>query len=88
MLRIFLKQQRGWKELDNGPFPVTREVMESARAAFREEWLRTDPLEGCRQSPQTTARMLLEERDPQLLTFDKMMLGFAVTHDVIRMEEV
>lgn len=77
----------GWRRLDNGPFPISREQLDEARRRYREEWDRTAPLSGVRVAPQTTARAILHDVAPRLSNFDAMMLGFAVSNDRIRTSE-
>jgi len=87
MLRIFMPVgKRGWKELENGPFPLTGAQLESSRTAFARELEASGPLSGARMSPQTAARDILRTEAPALNDFDRLMVGFAVSCDRVRYE--
>ena len=73
-----------WRELENGPFPITREQLDEARHRYAAEWAEAGPFSGPRVAPQTTARAILREVAPHLTDFDAMMLGFAVSNNQIR----
>lgn len=90
MLRIWLKEKGfGWRELPNGPFPITLEQIKKARSLFADEWNKVELLTGAKNAPQTTARDILKQLAPQLNTLDCGVLGFAVTFDLknLRFEE-
>ena len=84
MLELFVNKQR----VPNGPFPITREQLIEARKRYREEWARTPDLTGVKVSPQTTARAILRDIVPTLSDFDAGMIGFAVSADKVRVEDV
>ena len=87
-IHVFDRTQRRWVEVPNGPFPITREQLAEARRLYQEEWAVCPDLSGVKMSPQTTARALLRQVAPTLTDFDAVMLGFAVSNDRIRTEEV
>ncbi len=88
-LRVWVREgPRGpWKEIPNGPFPITRAQLEAARTRFAAEYEKCSPLEGARVAPQTTARAILRDVVPTLKDFDALMLGFAVTNPKMKTEE-
>lgn len=79
MLRLYIKEGREWREVENGPFPISADQLSEARTRFAAEWKAAEPMTGARQSPQTTARAILAEVAPKLSAFDALMIGFAVT---------
>lgn len=90
MIRIFVKPPRSqWQEIPNGPFPISLEQLTEARRLYKAEWdATTDPLAGVHMSPQTTARDILKQVAPSLSDFDRGMIGFAVSNDRVRIEEL
>ena len=91
MLRILVKEKGfGWRELPNGPFPITQDQLDQARSLFAEEWNKDELLTGAKNAPQSAARDILSQVAPQLSSFDRGILGFAVTNELknLRFEEV
>jgi len=92
MIRIFVYDRQfnrpEWREIPNGPFPLTEEQLTVARQAFAAELAVCPDLTGVKMSPQTAARDLLKQAAPQLSDFDAAMIGFAVSNDRVRVEEV
>ena len=90
MLRItvFDQTRRRWAEVPNGPFPITAAQLREARRLYQAEWATCPDLMGVKVSPQTTARAILREVVPGLSDFDAGMVGFAVSNDRVRTEEV
>ena len=89
-LRIWIKEKGfGWREIPNGPFPITLEQLKTARSLFAEEWDKAELLTGAKNAPQTAARDILSQVAPQLSKFDIGSLGFAVTTNIknMRFEE-
>lgn len=86
-LRIQIKEGRTWREVENGPFPLTLAQLTEARARFKAEFDAAKPLHGARHAPQTAARAILREVVPSLSDFDALMVGFAVTSAKIQTEE-
>lgn len=87
MMRIWVFDagMRKWRELENGPFPVTRDQLMAARKTFVDELKATkNRLEGAWMSPQTAARDILKKQIPTLSDFDALMLGFAVSNDRVK----
>lgn len=85
-LRIWIKEGREWREVENGPFPITGEQLEQAREAFRLELAQAKPLHGANHAPQTAARAILKTVAPKLADFDCLMVGFAVTNQRVKWE--
>lgn len=87
-LRIWIREgRRDWREIENGPFPITLEQLTEARTRFAKELREAKPLHGANHAPQTTARAILREVAPSLSDFDALMIGFAVTNERIRTRE-
>ena len=89
-LRILIKEKGfGWREIPNGPFPITLQQLNKARTLFTEEWNKAELLTGAKNAPQTAARDILSQVAPHLSKFDIGMLGFAVTANIknLRFEE-
>lgn len=87
MLRIWIKDKREWREIENGPFPISQAQLSICRNAFADELKLAKPLCGANHSPQTAARDILKKECPKLSDFDILMLGFAVTNSKIKVEE-
>lgn len=88
MLRIWFRERGRWVEVPSGPFPITDDQLTRARGIFQTELDVSPPLAGANATPQTTARRILESTAPQLDSFDRLMLGFAVTTKIIKAQEV
>lgn len=86
MLRLWVKEGRAFREVDNGPFPLTVTQLDAARAWFADEAKRCNLLSGANHAPQTTARAILKQVAPKLSDFDCLMVGFAVTSKRIKWE--
>ena len=93
MIRIFVREEnyakkgRGrWKEVPNGPFPITPEQLAEARRRYQAEWSVCPDLSGIKVSPQTTARAILRDIVPNISDFDAGMIGFAVSNDFVKTE--
>ncbi len=86
-LRLWIKEGRAWREVENGPFPITPAQLDTARARFAAELVAAKPLHGANHAPQTAARAILREVVPTLSDFDALMIGFAVTSKTIRTEQ-
>lgn len=88
MIEIFArgKGERAYTLIPNGPWPVTREQLDEARARFQAEQASCPPLEGVNMAPATTARTILAEIAPHLSAFDCAILAYAVTIKSIRVE--
>lgn len=76
-----------WREIPNGPFPLTEEQLMEARRRFQAELAVCPDLSGAKISPQTACRAILKEVVPTLSDFDAAMVGFAVSNDKVRVEE-
>lgn len=87
MLRIWIKEGRAFREVDNGPFPLTGEQLAKARAQFAAERSKASALGGANHAPQTTARDILKQICPALPDFDCLMIGFAVTSERVKWEQ-
>ncbi len=80
MLRIYIREKGfGWRELPEGPFPITKEQLMEARSRFDEEFRKSPLLAGAKIAPQTAARDILTQMLPNMSSFDLLVLGFAVT---------
>ncbi len=88
LLRIHVFDNRAYRELDNGPFAIDESKLMEARRRFMAEREKAGRLEGANIAPQTAARDILKDIAPELSDFDRLMLGFAVTNDRIKIERI
>lgn len=89
MLRVFVQEAAGrYAEIPNGPFPITADQLNAARASFAEqrERARGDALAGIHQAPVTAAREILARLVPSLDSFDRAAVAYAVTARRVRMQ--
>lgn len=89
-MRVFVKESAGcYTEIPNGPFPVTVDQLNAARARFAEqrELARGDALAGIHQAPVAAARLILALVVPSLDSFDREALAYAVTARRVRMQD-
>jgi hypothetical protein len=87
-IHIAVKERNGrYKRVPGGPFPITPDQLEQARAAFQKELAVCPDLMGIKVSPQTAARDILKTYAPHLDNMDNCMLGFAVSAPAYRIIE-